>query len=90
MLGSTVLGLLAALAAVIAAPAVKEEVEAQKYVDAHKTYVYKSDDHYGVEKYDYDNYGAEKYDYETVYAKEVVYPASYKILYTHGMYQISG
>ncbi|TPX30219.1 hypothetical protein SeLEV6574_g08626, partial [Synchytrium endobioticum] len=57
MLVKTVLGLLAASAAVIAAPAVNKEVEAKKYVDAHKTYVYKSDDHYGVEKYDYDNYG---------------------------------
>ncbi|TPX39933.1 hypothetical protein SeMB42_g06177 [Synchytrium endobioticum] len=100
MFVKTVFGLLAVSAVVIAAPAVKEEMEASKYVDVHKTY--KSDDHYGAEKYDYGNYGAETYGYdnyaaqgygygnyegkdvghEQVYAKEIVCPASYKILYT--------
>ncbi|TPX38461.1 hypothetical protein SeMB42_g01520 [Synchytrium endobioticum] len=95
MLVKTVVGLLAASAAVVAAPAVKEEVDVTKDVDVdgHRTYDYKSDDQYGAEKYVYDNYGAEQYDYdnyeaetndyETVYAKEIVCPASYKILYTH-------
>ncbi|TPX47159.1 hypothetical protein SeMB42_g00999 [Synchytrium endobioticum] len=83
MLVKAVIGLLAASAAVIAAPAVNKEVEVRKDVDGHKTYVYKSDDQYGAEKYDHDNYGADMRGYEKVYAKEIVCPASYKILYTH-------
>ncbi|TPX42276.1 hypothetical protein SeMB42_g05196 [Synchytrium endobioticum] len=98
MLVKTVLGLLAASAAVIAAPAVKEEYVYDNYGAAkydydnygaakydHNNYGAEKYDHdnYGTEQYDYDNYGAEMNDYETVYAKEIVCPASYKILYIH-------
>ncbi|TPX33543.1 hypothetical protein SeLEV6574_g08373 [Synchytrium endobioticum] len=68
MLAKAIFGLLAASAAVMAAPAVSVQ-EVKKGVEVHKTYAYRAEDNYGGEKYGHDNYDVEKYGYDN-YAGE--------------------
>ncbi|TPX40788.1 hypothetical protein SeLEV6574_g06412 [Synchytrium endobioticum] len=76
MLSKIVVAVLAASAAVIAAPAIKEaekKFEVMKDMEVHKSPVYKNDENFGEykegyghghEKYECEDDGAEEYDYE--------------------------
>ncbi|TPX38422.1 hypothetical protein SeMB42_g06748 [Synchytrium endobioticum] len=87
MLAKAIFGLLAASAAVMAAPAVSVQ-EVKKGVEVHKTYAYRAEDNYGGEKYGHDNYDAEKYGYDNYAGEKYEYDNYGGEKYGHDNYDV--